>query len=159
MQLSRLAPFCGKRRLLFRLVVIATALGCSSCATSPVAPPPEEKAPAASRWEAGGIQVVRVKLAMDGMMVDMRYRITDPHKAMSVLHRGVKLTMVDNATGKILVVPSMAKVGKLRQLPGAFEDTQRIYWMFFGNSEKSVRVGSSVTLFIGDLKIEGIVVD
>lgn len=152
------APYRKKRHPILWIVIIAAIAVCSSCSTAPVTPGTEESSPAA-KWEAGGIQVVRVRLAMDGMMVDMRYRITDPQKAMSVLRRDAKLTMVDTATGKVLAVPSLAQVGKLRQLPSAFEDTQRIYWVFFNNSEMAVKAGSSVTLFIGDLKIEGIVVD
>ena len=85
------------------------------------------------RKEAHGILVERLSLSASGIMVDMRYRITDLEKAQKVLNRNSRLQMIDQKTGAILPVPDMAKVGKLRQLPKTNEPS-RIYWMFFRNT-------------------------
>ena len=110
----------------------------------------------ASKTEAGGVRVERITIAAAGYMLDMRYRIIDAELAGRTLQRDTGLMLVDQATGTKLEVPNMAKVGKLRQLPG--KDGDRIYWMFFNNPGGLVKAGAKVTLKLGDLKIEDIVV-
>jgi hypothetical protein len=91
------------------------------------------------------------------MMLDMRYRVVDQEKAEKLLQRKTPLFLIDQATGRQLTVPNMPKVGRLRQLP-AGGDADRIYWMFFGNPGGLVKSGGKVTLMVGDVRIEDIVV-
>ena len=51
------------------------------------------------KLEANGISVERVTLAMGGMMLDMRYRVTDLAKAQQVLTRGAKFSLTDQSSG------------------------------------------------------------
>ena len=113
---------------------------------------------ATQRKEANGILVERVSLSAGGIMVDVRYRITDLAKAQKVLTRNGLLQMVEQKTKVILQVPNTPKVGKLRQIPKTDEPT-RIYWMFFRNTNGVVRQGSKLTLTMGDASIKDLVVE
>lgn len=90
-------------------------------------------------------------------MLDMRYRVVDAEKAKHVLNRQAQVYLIDQASGAKLPVPNMAKVGKLRQLPETTE-SDKVFWMFFGNPGGMVRPGARVTLVIDGIRIEDIVV-
>ena len=97
-------------------------------------------------------------VAAGGNFLDMRYRVTDPAKAGEVLKRNARLELTDQATGTVLAVPTMAKIGKLRQLPGNTKDG-RVYWVFFNNPGGLVKPGGKVTLNIGEARISDISVE
>ena len=111
-----------------------------------------------SKWEANGIEVVRIKPAANGMMLDLRYRVIELEKAREMIRQTTPITLIDQASGTILSIPNMAKVGKLRNLPNS-DDTWKIYWIFFGNPDGMVKTGSKVTLVIGDVQIKDIIVE
>lgn len=113
---------------------------------------------ARSPWEASGIRIEKIKHAVAGQMLDVRYSITDMGKALTVLKQGVSLALIDQATGIALTVPNLGKVGKLRNLPKD-NDPSRHYWMFFGNSGGLVKHGSKVTFVAGDVQIKDIIVE
>jgi hypothetical protein len=110
------------------------------------------------KWEANGIEVVRIRPALDGQMLDLRYRITDEAKAIATLQRNTPLSLIDQATGQVLQVPNMAKVGKMRNVPNQNE-AGKLLWIFFGNPGRAVKTGSKVTFVIGDVKIKDITVE
>jgi hypothetical protein len=116
----------------------------------------EQQAP--SKWEANGIRVERIKPAVNGLMLDLRYRITDPEKARELVKKSTPLSLVDQASGKVLPVPDLAKVGKLRSVPNA-DDMGKVYWVFFNNPGGSVKPGNKVTLHVGDVQIKDITVE
>jgi len=145
------------------VIVLSMADSTKCTAAETVAPPVMATVSSAvkkqpQRWEANGILVERVSLSAGGVMVDMRYRITDFEKAQKVLTRSSSLALIDQKTGLILTVPNMSKVGKLRQLPKDNEPT-RIYWMFFRNTNGVVKKGSKLTLTMSDVKIKDLVVE
>ena len=113
---------------------------------------------AASKWEANGIEVVRIKPAANGMMLDLRYRVIDREKAREMIKQSTPITLIDQASGTMLPIPNMAKVGKLRNLPNS-DDTWKLYWIFFSNTGGIVKPGSKVTLTIGDMQIKDITVE
>lgn len=120
---------------------------------------PEEQAPKnanASLLETWGIEIVGIRLAAQGHMVDFRYRVVDPAKAASLFARKTKPYLMDQESGKVLSVPRTAKVGPLRSSnqpqPG------KVYWMFFGNP-RVVEAGSKVTVVIGEFKAENLTVE
>jgi hypothetical protein len=108
--------------------------------------------------ESNGILVERVSLSASGIMVDVRYRITNLEKAQKVLNRSSRLQMVDQKTKAILPVPDTPKVGKLRQIPKT-DEPARIYWMFFRNTGGVARLGSKLTLNMGDASIKDLLVE
>lgn len=111
-----------------------------------------------AKWEAQGIEVIRIKPTKNGMMLDLRYRVTDPELAREMIKQTTPLSLVDQASGDVLPVPNMAKVGKLRNVPNS-DDTKKVYWVFFNNPGGLVKAGSKVTLNIGDVKIKDINVE
>jgi hypothetical protein len=139
--------------------IVALLLFLAGCAGDPGKRPPSTLDQAASsQWEAQGIKVEFIRVTAGGRFLDMRYRVTDPAKAGQVLKRDTRLELTDQATGTVLAVPNMAKVGKLRQLPGKKEDS-RIYWAFFDNHGGLVKPGGKVALTIGALRISDISVE
>jgi hypothetical protein len=106
------------------------------------------------RW---GIEVTSLHLSANGRMVDFRYRVLDPEKAALLGDRNVKPTLIDLATGAVLRVPSFPKTGSMRQT-GAKMQAGRIYFMLFANTGMPVKVGSRVTVTVGDFKAENLIV-
>jgi hypothetical protein len=105
-----------------------------------------------SQW---GVQIVGIRQSAAGHMLDFRYRVTDADKAAPLFVRQTKPYLIDQASGKSLVVPNMAKVGPLRSSNRPQQG--RTYWMFFGNPGL-VKAGSKITVVIGDFKVEDLTV-
>jgi hypothetical protein len=116
--------------------------------------PPDALATPEEHW---GIQVSGIRLSAAGYMLDFRYRVLDAGKAAPVLSRRVKPYLVVDANGAKLNVPNTPKLGLLRQVAsGANPD--RTHFMLFANPGQMVQAGSKVTLVMGDMKVENIVV-
>ena len=110
-----------------------------------------------SSSEKWGIEPVSLKLTAAGQMLDFRYKVTDPQKAVPFFYARNKPVLVDQASGKKLSVPVAPKVGSLRQKT-VKPEVSRIYFMLFGNPG-IVKDGSKVTLIVGDIKIENLLVE
>lgn len=116
--------------------------------------PPAALSTPEQRW---GIAVAGIRLSAAGYMLDFRYRVLDAGKAAPVLNRRVKPYLVVEATGAKLSVPNTPKLGLLRQVAsGANPD--RTHFMLFANPGQMIQSGNKVTLVMGDLKVEDIVV-
>ncbi len=131
--------------LLLVTVFLVTAANGSASATLRAGEDIKEK------W---GIEISSVRLAVDGYMVDFRYRVLDAKKAESLFVRKIKPYLIDQASNKVLAVPNLGKVGPLRTSNKPKEG--RIYWMFFGNTRRLVESGSKVTVVIGDFRVENL---
>lgn len=107
--------------------------------------------------EKWGIEIVSLRLSAAGHMVDFRYRVLDPDKAETLFVRGNKPYLIDEASGKVMSVPNMGKVGPLRTSNKPKQG--RIYWMFFGNGGGLIKSGSKVTITIGAFRVEDLVVE
>ena len=106
-----------------------------------------------ARW---GIQIIGIRQTAAGHMLDFRYRVVDPEKAGPLFVRRTKPYLIDQASGKVLAVPTTAKVGPLRTSDKPQEG--RIYWMFFANPGV-VKPGGKVTVVIGEFRAENLVVE
>ncbi|MBA4371552.1 MAG: hypothetical protein C0402_01680 [Thermodesulfovibrio sp.] len=123
--------------------------------------PAEKTAPAlkpATVEEQWGIQVKRISLTANGHMLDLRYKVIDPVKAKPFLAAGVTPQLIDARSGAKMGVPTTPKMGSLRQKTRAPE-AGREYFMLFGNKGGLIRVGSKVSLVVGDAKIDNIIVE
>ena len=116
--------------------------------------PAKENTPLREKW---GIEVTSLKLTAAGHMVDFRYRVTDPMKALPFFDPKGRPILIDQASGTKLNVPVAPKVGSLRQKTMKPE-VGRIYFILFGNTGV-VKNGSKVTLVIGEVKIENLTVE
>jgi hypothetical protein len=65
--------------------------------------------------------------------------------------------LIDPAAGVKLVVPSLEKVGKLRQ--SSAPEAGKVYWMAFSNKGRPVKPGHRVNVVIGPFRAENIVVE
>ncbi len=104
-----------------------------------------------------GVEIVGVKPVSSGYMLSFKYRVLDPEKAKLLNDRQSKAYLVDEATGIVLAVPAMENVGELRT--GAAPEADRTYFMIFGNPGKLVKSGSRVSVMVGAMHIDGLIVD
>lgn len=121
---------------------------------------------AASAWRARqglyfkrnwGVELINIKPVASGYMLALRYRIIDPQKGKVLNDRKSKAYLIDQATGTVLAVPALENVGELR--PGATPEADRNYFMIFGNPGKLVKTGSLVNFRVGNLHVDGLVVE
>ncbi len=128
--------------------------GVASTPPATVLIPPAALTTPEQRW---GIEVAGIRLSAAGYMLDFRYRVLDAGKASPVLNRRVKPYLIVESNGAKLSVPNTPKLGLLRQVAsGANPD--RTHFMLFANPGQMVQSGNKVTLVMGDLKVEDIVV-
>ena len=123
-------------------------------------------APSAADWRARqslyykrnwGVEIIGVKPVSSGYMLAFKYRVIDPEKAKLLNDRQTRAFLRDEATGTVLSVPAMEKVGELRT--GAAPVAERTYFMIFGNPGKLVKSGSRVSVVAGALHVDGLIVD
>jgi hypothetical protein len=104
-----------------------------------------------------GVDIVGVRRVASGSMLRFDYRVVDPSRAAVLADPRVRPYLIDEATRTALAVPAMEKVGELRQV--APLETRRTYFMIFGNPGGLVKHGGRVSLVVGNLRAEGLVVD
>ncbi|BDG02335.1 hypothetical protein [Anaeromyxobacter oryzae] len=104
-----------------------------------------------------GVDIVGVRPVSSGYMLRFDYRVVDPEKAAALTDRKARPYLIDEATRTALAVPAMENVGELRQMAPPQQD--RTYFMIFGNPGRLVKRGSRVTIVVGNLRAEGVVVD
>ncbi len=102
-----------------------------------------------------GIDKMEVRAAASGALLRFSYTIVDANKAKALNDEKTTPYMVDEKTGAVLQVPSMPKVGTLRQT--AQPENGREYWMVF-SSKGTVKPGSRVDVVIGNFRAIGLVV-
>jgi hypothetical protein len=103
-----------------------------------------------------GVEVMFVRQVAAGYMLEFRYKVLDAKKAQPLFERQTKPILTHAESGAKFVVPTPAKTGALRNsnLPQA----GRIYWMFFANPGKFIKLGEQVNIEIGDFLAESLVV-
>jgi hypothetical protein len=105
-----------------------------------------------------GIEIQSLRASAHGYMIDFRYKVRDPEKAAILASREVKPYMIDQGTGAKLLIPNTPKVGPLRQM-SKYADTNKVYYSLFSNPGKIVKPGSKVTVVIGELRVENLMVE
>jgi hypothetical protein len=104
-----------------------------------------------------GIDIIGVRPVSSGQMLTFRYSVLDAEKAKPLFDKTAKPFVIDEATGTRLAVPAMENVGELRQ--STLLDTNRNYFIVFGNPGKVVKSGSKVSIVIGSFRIDDLIVD
>jgi hypothetical protein len=135
------------------ILMIFMIAGCASTAPNGEPIPMDNQSAIEEKW---GIKVLSVRLTAASHMLDFTYRITDSEKASSLVRKQVKPYLIDQATGTRLSVP-MTKLGAMRQT-AVLPEADRNYRILFGNPGL-VKAGSKVTVVIGDMKVENLVVE
>jgi hypothetical protein len=108
------------------------------------------------RW---GVEIVGIRRTAADYMLNFRYRVTDPDKALMLFDRKIKPYLIDQTSGATFMVPSPPKIGPLRQATrNSGPLAGKTYFIFFANPGKSIKAGDKVTVVIGDFKIENLAV-
>lgn len=148
------------KKIAVNLLVLTCLLaaGCAGAGKQPLAEPTATAGPQEAE-EQLGIKVEAVRWSADGYMLDFRYRVVDPEKALqTIMDRSIKPYLIDEASGAKFLIPSSPKVGPMRQTTRRPE-AGRIYWQLFANPAKYVKPGSQVTIVVGDYRLEHLVVE
>ena len=104
-----------------------------------------------------GIDDLSVKSTESGEVIRFSYQVLDVNKAKMLNNKRLEPALIDERAHVKLVVPTMDKVGKLRQT--APPEPGRVYWMLFSNKGGYVKRGDRVNVVIGDFHANGLVVD
>jgi hypothetical protein len=104
-----------------------------------------------------GVDSLAVKWAESGELVRFSWHVVDAKKAQALNDKSLEPQLIDPQAGVSLVIPQLAKVGKLRQSNTAV--TGKSYWMAFSNKGRRVKRGDHVSVVIGKFRADGLVVD
>jgi hypothetical protein len=103
-----------------------------------------------------GVDQLTVKLAESGQLVRFSYRVVDAGRAQAFEDKASSPSLLDEGAHVALSIPVMDKVGPLRQSMPA--ETGKTYWMMFSNKGNKVHSGHRVSVVIGAIKIDGLIV-
>ena len=104
-----------------------------------------------------GVDSLNVRAVESGTLIRFSYRVLDPQKSAIFNNKKIE-AFLDSPSHRIrLVVPSLEKVGQLRQTNTPEEG--RSYWMAFSNPRRSVKPGDRVNVVIGQFHADGLVVE
>jgi hypothetical protein len=92
-----------------------------------------------------------------GELVRFTYRVVDTDRASLLNDKKLAPSLIDPQASVSLVVPSMEKIGQLRQ--SATPELGKSYWIAFSNKGRPVKRGDRVNVVIGTFKAEGLMVD
>jgi hypothetical protein len=114
--------------------------------------------PSATQYYAlmWGVDSLAVKSVESGEIIRFTYRVLDMEKAKVLNDKQSEPSLIDPGVGVSLVVPSLEKVGKLRQT--STPQAGKVYWMAFSNKGGYVKPGHRVNVVIGKFRADGLVV-
>jgi len=104
-----------------------------------------------------GVDLLAVKWTESGEVIKFTYEVLDPAKAHTLNDKKNVPELIDPQAGVKLVVPSLEKVGQLRQ--SSTPEAGKSYWMAFSNKGRRVKRGDHVNVVIGQFHADGLVVD
>jgi len=105
-----------------------------------------------------GIKIESLRLSAGNYMLDFRYRAVEPERAVVLFDRQTKPYLLHENTGAKFLIPAPAKVGPLRQTTNK-PVAGKSYFMMFANPGQYVKTGDSVTIVIGEYRIEHLTVE
>ena len=106
---------------------------------------------------AWGVDRLRVSYTSSGNLIRFSYRVVEPKLAKALGDHESTPYLFAPRSHAMLQVPSMEKIGQLRQL-GANE-ADKEYWMVFSNKGNLVRPGERVNVIIGKFHADGLLVE
>ena len=104
-----------------------------------------------------GVDSLTVRATESGELIRFSYRVLNASKAGQLNDKKSQPTLVDPRAGVELVIPSLEKVGQLRQ--SSIPEEGKVYWMAFSNPGRHVKKGDRVDVHIGSFRAQGLVVD
>ena len=104
-----------------------------------------------------GVDQLQVRAVSSGASLEFRYRVLDSFKAAVLNDKRAMPYLVDQKSGTRLTVPTMEKIGALRQV--ANPEPGREYWMIFANPGRLVKPGQRVDVVIGAFRANSLTVE
>ncbi|HZS97472.1 MAG TPA: hypothetical protein VFA40_11895 [Terriglobales bacterium] len=104
-----------------------------------------------------GVDSFGTKVVESGEMVRFSYRVLDADKAAQLNDKHNQPALIDERAGVKLSVPTLEKVGALRQ--STTPEAGKIYWMVFSNKERYVKRGDRVSVVIGKFRVDNLLVE
>ena len=132
-------------------------------AAAPVSTPYRNQPPRIANREAAyfeaiwGIEAPSVKAVESGVILRFSYTILDPVKAKPLSDKSLNPVLECPEKGLRLIIPSLEKVGQLRQAPQTIE-AGKSYWMAFSNPGRPIKPGDRVDIVIGTFHARGLLV-
>jgi hypothetical protein len=105
-----------------------------------------------------GIETPSVKAVESGVILRFSYRVLDPEKAGTLSDKKFEPVIQCPDKGVQLVIPSLEKVGQLRQAPHMIE-AGKSYWMAFSNNGRQLKPGDRVDVVIGNFHARGLLIE
>jgi hypothetical protein len=100
-----------------------------------------------AKW---GIRIQHIGVSADGGLIDFRYVVLDPDKA-------APLASVENRP-RLFVESTGALVDSLMHPPHSHEPTAgQSHYLLYNNTHGAIRRGTSVSVLLGDLRLEHII--
>jgi hypothetical protein len=103
-----------------------------------------------------GVDALQVKAVESGQMIRFSYLVLDPVKAAQLNDKKANPVLIDTRALVKLDVPTMEKVGQLRQ--SSAPEAGKTYWMVFSNKGRLVKPGDRVSVAIGKFQADGLLV-
>lgn len=104
-----------------------------------------------------GVDSLRVKSVESGEMIRFSYSVIDANKAKQLNDKNANPALIDERARVSLVIPTMEKVGQLRQT--GTPEAGKSYWMVFSNKRIVVKRGDRVSVVIGKFRVDGLTVE
>jgi len=104
-----------------------------------------------------GVDLLNVKAVESGELIRFSFHVLDPEKARLLNDKNVEAYLNSPERHVQLVIPSLEKVGKLRQ--AGDPESGRSYWMAFSNPHRSIRRGDRVNIVIGQFHADGLAIE
>lgn len=108
--------------------------------------------PPAAFEEQTGIRIVRVAVAGGGGIVDLRFQVLDPDKALGVHDKQSPLTLVDEESGAVLRAAFHGRHSGGTAQVGL--NPAATYYLLFANAQGAVRSGDRASVTVGTARLE-----
>jgi hypothetical protein len=106
---------------------------------------------------AWGVDHLRATYTSSGNLIRFSYRVVEPKLAKPLGDHESTPQLYAPRSHAMLSIPTMEKIGQLRQLNTAEADKE--YWMVFSNKGNLVRPGDRVNVIIGKFHADGLLVE
>ncbi len=104
-----------------------------------------------------GVDKLRASYTSSGNLIRFSYRVLNPKLAKPLGDHENTPEMVGIRSNAVLHIPTMEKIGPLRQMSAA--DAGKEYWMVFSNKGNLVKPGDEVSVIIGKFRADGLIVE
>jgi hypothetical protein len=112
----------------------------------------------AQQYYAGvwGVDKLKASSTNSGNLIKFSYRVLQPKRATALGDHENTPELIGIRSNAVLHIPTMEKIGQLRQLSAAEADKE--YWMVFSNKGNLVKPGDEVSVIIGRFRADGLIV-